>query len=148
VVRRDKQANGFECNRLPSRVRSSDEEYALAVAQFKVNRNDSTKQEGMTCTEKREVVIGSRCCEVPISLCRNISCCAGKIYVGKERTRYAQWCSLSAYKRAQGGENPRLLPLYCSLSLTRSVPKFNDLKRLDPNRLTRRTRIVDDPRNL
>ena len=66
----------------------------------------------MTCTEKREVVIGSRCCKVPISLCRNISRCSGKIDVGKERNRYAQRCSLSAYKRAQGREDPRLLPLY------------------------------------
>ena len=112
MVRCNKQANGFECDRLPSRVGPSDEEYALAVTEFKVNRNHSAEQERMTCTEKREVVISSRCCKVPISLCRNISCCSGKIYVGKERNRYAQRCSLSAYKRAQGGEDPCLLPLY------------------------------------
>ena len=147
-MRCDKQADGLECDRLPSRVWPSDEEYALALTEFKVNGNHSAEQERMTCTEKREVVIGSRRCKVPISLCRYISSCSGKIDVGKERNRSAQRCSLSAYKRAQGGEDPRLLPLHSRLSLTRSVPKFNDLKRLDPNRLTRRTRIVDDPRNL
>jgi hypothetical protein len=77
VVRCDKQANG-----LPSRVWPSDEEYTLAVTEFKVNWNDSAEQERMTRTEKREVVIGSRCCKVPISLCRNISRCSGKIDVG------------------------------------------------------------------
>jgi hypothetical protein len=82
VVRCDKQANGLECNRLPSRVWPSDEEYALVVAEFKVNGNHSAEQERMTCTEKREVVISSRCCKVPISLCRNISRCSGEIYVG------------------------------------------------------------------
>ena len=82
MVRCNKQANGLECDRLPSRVGPSDEEYALAVTEFKVNGNHSAEQERMTCTEKREVVISSRCCKVPISLCRNISSCSSEIDVG------------------------------------------------------------------
>ena len=100
MVRCDKQANGFECDRLPTCVRPSDEEYALAVTQFEVNGNHPAEQQGMSCTDKDKVVIISRCCKVPISLCRNISRCSGKIDVGKELNRLTEWCGICADQRA------------------------------------------------
>jgi hypothetical protein len=100
VVRRDKQADGFECDCLPTCVWSSDEEYPLSVIEFKVNGYDPAEQEGVSCTDKDKAVIAPRCCKVPISLCRNISRCPSKIYVGKELNRNPQHCRTFAYKRA------------------------------------------------
>ena len=53
MVRCDKQANGLECDRLPSRVWPSDEEYALALTEFKVYGNHSAEQERIAYLEKK-----------------------------------------------------------------------------------------------
>ena len=108
VVHGRQQPDRLQCHRLPSGVWSGDEQHPLVWGELEIDRHDRAAEQRVAGTTKREQVIRSRICEVPIALGGNIyftdlgSVAGAGIYIESGTVSYAAAASTTPEFSALG----------------------------------------------
>ena len=93
----------------------------------------------MSGSAQRQQVITSRVGKVPVPLRRSVSRCTRKINLSQSLKVQAKCGRLCSNQSRQRSVDACLLCSNGTLRLAGRIAEFNDRKRLDPDRLPRRT---------